>query len=48
MTAVCRQTCTGDRFEHAETVMSIAKANELLRCPICRREVRLSGSAGGN
>jgi hypothetical protein len=41
MTRACRQRCTGGCFDHDETVMSIAVAGRLLRCPICRREVEI-------
>ncbi|MFC6987545.1 hypothetical protein ACFQJD_00255 [Haloplanus sp. GCM10025708] len=47
MTRACRQRCSGGPFDHEEIVMSIAKAHELLRCPICRREVPLPEEEGG-
>jgi hypothetical protein len=44
MTRACRQTCTGEDFGHDETVMSIAIAGELLRCPLCGAETEYSRS----
>mgnify|MGYP000513047964 FL=1 len=41
----CRQTCSGEGFDHDPTFMSIAVAGELLRCPICQREAEYSRSA---
>jgi hypothetical protein len=41
----CRRLCHGEGFDHDPTFMSIAKAGELLRCPICRREARIRPSA---
>ena len=38
-----RQRCSGVAFEHAPTFLSIAVANELLRCPLCGAEVSLPG-----
>ena len=45
MTAA-RQRCTGVAFDHEPTFLSIAVANELLRCPLCGAEVVLSGGVG--
>jgi len=41
--ASVRQVCTGTDWEHDPTVMSIARAHRLLRCPICGAERRLDG-----
>jgi hypothetical protein len=41
----CRRICRGEGFDHDPTVMSIATAGETLRCPICRKEVGLSGKS---
>jgi hypothetical protein len=44
MTRTCRQACTGEGFDHDATVMSIAVAGALLRCPICGAEAEYSRS----
>ena len=41
----CRRLCHGEGFDHAPTFMSIAKAGELLRCPLCGAEAEYSRSA---
>jgi hypothetical protein len=41
----CRRLCHGEGFEHTPTFMSIAKAGELLRCPLCGAEAEYSRSA---
>lgn len=46
MSAATRQRCRGVGFDHDPTFMSIARAHELLRCPLCGFEVALSGGEG--
>jgi uncharacterized Zn-finger protein len=43
MSAATRQLCSGVGFEHDPVFLSIARARELLRCPICGFEVDLTG-----
>jgi hypothetical protein len=44
----CRRRCSGDGFDHDPTVMSIAVAGELLRCPVCLREAEIGPSGAGH
>lgn len=39
-----RRRCTGVAFAHDPTFFSIAKAYELLRCPLCGFEIELGGA----
>ena len=41
-----RRRCTGVGFDHTPAFLSIAKAHELLRCPLCGYEVVLAGGGG--
>ena len=46
MSAATRRRCRGVGFDHEPAFLSIAKAHELLRCPICGFEVDLTGGTG--
>ena len=41
----CRRLCHGEGSDHDPTFMAIAKAGELLRCPLCGAEAEYSRSA---
>lgn len=41
----CRRLCHGEGSDHDPTFMAIAKADELLRCPLCGAEAEYSRSA---
>lgn len=46
----CRRRCSGGPFDHAPTIMSIARSSEerlRLRCPICQQEVVLQPGVDG-